>query len=461
VINVAENSATITFEGGTDTIGGNTVILSVKKKEDTFRYLFDFGVSMDAYKTQLMLKSELGTIEEFRRRGLISDFNMNFRACFISHAHPDHCIALPALCNSRNKPDAVWATKTTSRLVDGVQFIEKPLHVDPFERGDYYEDSVAKRKGLDVKVALFPVDHDVPGACSFFIMVGNALLIYTGDFRDHGFLSEVIRSQFWEYAKLLRSRKRFRSCIVICEGTNYGLPFDFRSQQDFDERLRDIFQHYKNDLVSLIINSDGLWDLFSTIRVAETENVRRQIVLSRSLSKFLDKIRNSVLEDYKRAVTQEGLEAFESMMNSNRFVIYDSRRGDSPDLLKEISNDPSHYLFFLTRNEAVAALDRVAMFSRKVGGCCVLSFSANEVTSDLTIRTFAEAIGHMGYCVEKTNVLARGHVSPHRIVDILRSIKPSKVFIMHTLAPSGLKAFLESHLNCEVIAPSKGIAYDI
>lgn len=458
---MAEKSAALTFEGGTDTIGGNTVILSTTKKQDSFRYLFDFGVSMDAYRTQLMLKSKLDTVEEFRRRGLISDFDMNFRACFLSHAHPDHCLALPALYTSKYKPDAIWATKTTSRLVDSVQFIEKPLHVDPFEREDYYEDLLAKKKGLDVKIALFPVDHDVPGACSFFIITGSALLIYTGDFRDHGFLSEVIKSQFWEYAKVLRSRKRFRSCTVICEGTNYGLPFDFRSQQDFDERMKDVFQHYKKDLVSLIINSDGLWDLFSTIRVAETEKSKRQIVVSRSLSKFLDKIRESVLEDYKRAVTQKGLDAFQSMMSSDRFVIYDPRRGESADLLREISNDPSHYLFFLTRNDAMEALDKVAIFSGKVGGCCVLSFSADEGTVDSSIRTFAEAIGHLGYCVEKTNVLARGHISPHRIVDILRSIEPSRVFVMHSLAPSGLKAFLESHLDCEFVAPSKGVPYDV
>jgi hypothetical protein len=46
-------------------------------------------------------------------------------------------------------------------------------------------------------------------------------------------------------------------------------------------------------------------------------------------------------------------------------------------------------------------------------------------------------------------------------VDILSLIKPSKVFVMHTLAPEGMKAFLESHLNCEVIAPSRGVAYNI
>jgi len=462
VVDVAKDSSlAVIFEGGIDTIGGNAVVLRVERKESVFQYLFDFGVSMDAYRPQRTLRSEPDTIEEFSRRGLISDFDMNFRACFLSHAHPDHCIALPALYGSKNRPPAIWATKTTSRLVDNVHFVEKPLHIDPFEKGDYYEDTAAKDNGLDVKVALYPVDHDVPGACSFFVIAENALMIYTGDFRDHGFLSEVIKNQFWEYAKLLQSKNRFRSCTIICEGTNFGLPFDFRSQRDFDDRMEDILKHYAKDLVSLIINSDGLWDLFSTIRVAETEKVGRQIVLSKTLSKFLDKIRNSFLEDYQRAVTEEGLAAFQAMMNLDRFIIYDPRRGDSIDLLKKISENPSNYLLFLTRNDAFEALENIAMFSGQVGGCCVLSFSAYERTSDSATRTFAEAIGHIGFCVEKTNVLARGHVSPHRLVDILGAIKPSKVFVMHTLAPEGLKAFLQSHLDCEIIAPSKGTPYNI
>lgn len=452
---------TVIFEGGINTIGGNAVVLKVAGKNTSFQYLFDFGVSMDEYRSQRTLHSEPDTIEDFRRRGLISEFDLNFRACFLSHAHLDHSIALPALYNSKSRPEAIWATKTTSRMVNGVQFVEKPLHIDPFEKGDYYEDSVAKDSGLDVRISLFPVDHDVPGACCFFVIAENSLLIYTGDFRDHGFLSKVLKKQFWHYAELLQSRNKFRSCTVICEGTNFGLPFDFRPQKDFDQRVREILSKYSNDLISLIINPDGLWDLFSTIQTVQGSSSNRQIVISKSISTFLNRIRSSLLEDYRRVVIKKGLRLFQSMMNLNRFLIYEPRRGDSVELLRKISENPSKYLLFLTRNDAFEALEKIAMFSNRVGGCCILSFSTFEGTSDSAVRAFAEAIGRIGFVVEKTNVLARGHVSPHRLVDILSLIKPSKVFVMHTLAPEGMKAFLESHLNCEVIAPSRGVAYNI
>ena len=464
MVNVtAPSSITVTFEGGTNTIGGNTIVLKVTKNEDIFQYLFDFGVSMDEYRSQRTLNSKPESIEDFRRRGLISDFDMNFRACFLSHAHRDHYMVLPALYRWKNRPDAIWATKTTSRLVKSVQFVEKPLHSNPFEVGDYYEDFVAKDKGLNVKVALYPVDHDIPGACCFFAIVNDSLIIYTGDFRDHGFLSETITRQFWEYAELLQSKNRFRCCTVICEGTNFGLPFDFRTQRDFDKRVRDILNHYYNDLVTLVIDQDGLWDLFSTIRIAKAHGVSRarNVVLTKSLCKFLDKIRSEFLEDYKRVVTQEDLKLFQNMMDCSQFLIYDPQRGDSIELLRKISESPSNYLLFLSRNDAFRALERVAMFSGNVGGCCILSFSAYEGNSRSVTRTFAENIGHLGFCVEKTNAAARGHVSPHKLVDILHSIKPTKVFVIHTLAPEGLKAFLEAHLNCEIIAPSKGIPYDV
>jgi len=451
----------ITFEGGTDTIGGNAVVLKAKKGGKLFQYLFDFGVSADRYQPQYTLSSEPDSIEEFRHRGLISDFDMNLRACFISHAHRDHCIALPALYASKYRPDAIWATKTTSRLIGRVQFVEKPLLTNPFEKKDYYEDPEAKEKGIDLKVALYPVDHDIPGACCFFTMIGESLIVYTGDFRDHGFLSGVLKRQFWEYAKKLQTKRKIQSCTVICEGTNFGLPFDFRPQRDFDQRMRDVFKRYANDLVSLVINRDGLWDLFSVLISGDAQKYPRKVVVSENLRDFLRKVRDSFLEDYKRAVTKSGFTSFQYLTDPIRFQVYEHGRRGSIDLLRVISQNPSKYLLFLTRYEAFDALEKISMLSGQAGGCCVLSFSGDDETSDSPIRTYAEALGHLGFCVEKTNALARGHVSPHNLMGILGCIKPTRIFVMHTLAPAGLKAFLESHLNCEIIAPSKGTPYNI
>jgi mRNA degradation ribonuclease J1/J2 len=451
----------ISFEGGTDTIGGNIVVVNAANRKFSSRYLFDFGVPMDAYRPQITLGSEPQTIDEFIRRGLISDFDMNFRACFLSHAHADHCVALPALFSSSKRPNAIWATKTTSRIVKKVQFVEKPLHADPFEKGDYYEDVVAKENGLDVKVALYPVDHDIPGACSYLAIVENTLIVYTGDFRDHGYLSEVIKRQFWNYAKMLQTKNHFSSCTVISEGTNFGLPFDFRSQSDFDNRMKEILGQYAKDLISVIVNQDGLWDIFSTIRSIRDQKVDRKIVVSKTLASFLASIRESFLEDYQRAVTSQGLLSFQEMMNPEQFIVYDPRKGSSVELLRKIAEKPSNYIIFLSRNEAFGALDKIAILSGQAGGCCVLSFSAYETNADSAIRTFAEGIGHIGFCVEKTNALARGHVSPHRLAGILNVIKPNTVFVMHTLAPEGLSAFLRSHLDCEIVAPTKGKQYEI
>jgi mRNA degradation ribonuclease J1/J2 len=416
---------------------------------------------MDIYKSQITLGAKPDTLEEFFRRGLIANFDMNIRACFLSHAHPDHCLALPALFNSNKRPQAIWATKTTSRQVKKIQFIEKPFHLDPFDVEDYYEDSITEGQGLDVKIALYPVDHDAPGACSYFAIVNNRLLIYTGDFRDHGFLSGIINKQFWKYAEELCLRKNFDSCSIICEGTNFGLPFDFRSQQDFDARLLEIVHNYQHNLISLVINVDGVWDIFSAIRILRTQKIIRKIVLSKSLIDFLKKIRESFFEDYQRVVTEPGMVWLCDIMNLGQYLVYDPSTAGSLELLKTISQQPSDYLLFLTRNEAFEALDKISIFSRSAGGCCVISFSAYEGNTDDATRTFARAIGHMGFCVEKTNALARGHISPHRLSDILKVIKPDNVFVVHTLAPDGLKAFLRSYLTCNVVAPTLGEDYQL
>lgn len=457
----SKSKLSIEFEGGTETIGGNIVVLEAANERVDSKYLFDFGVPIDVYRSQAILGSEPQTLEDFVRRGLVPDLDMDFRACFLSHAHPDHCIALNALYRSRRRPGAIWATKTTSKLLKQIQFVEKPLLTDPFEREDYYEDQIAKGGGLDVKIALYPVDHDIPGACCFLAMVNNTLVIYTGDFRDHGFLSDVINRQFWSYVGELRSKSNFDSCVVVCEGTNFGLPFDFRSQSDFDNRMAEILKNYSKQLVSVIVNRDGLWDIFSTIKNVRTRGIGRKIVVSTPLADFVGSIREPFLEDYRRAVTEEGLSSFQQMTDLGQFIVYDQRRSDSVELLRKIAMKPSDYLVFFTRNEAFNALERVSMLSGHAGGCCILSFSAFETSFDSTIRTFSEAIGRIGFCVERTNALARGHVSPHRLTGILKTIDPDQIFVMHTLAPEGLRAFLQSHLDCDVVAPSTKKQYKL
>lgn len=453
----SEKPMSVLFGGGTGTIGGNAVVLRVGK-ENVSQYLFDFGVNTDKYHSWRTLNSEPRSIEDLRRRGLVSQFDLNFRAAFLSHAHPDHYLGLLALYKSKYKLDAIWSSKTTSRLVKEIQFVKKPFHLDAFVVGDYYEDSPPSAD-LTIKISVYPVDHDVPGACCFFVIVNGSMIIYTGDFRDHGFLSQMLERQFWEYADLLESKYRFHSRIVICEGTNFGLPFDLRPQKDIDDRLSNILTNYSNDLVALIINHDGLWDFFSAVQVAKQNEsgCQRKIVLCKTLIGYFEKIQEEFIEDYRRVVSEDNIDLFMNMLDCRQFLIYDPKKDDSLDLLRKIADSPSAYLLLLTRNDAFSALERIAAFSQNISGCCILSFSA----SDSAERIFAEYIGHLGFCVERTNAFSRGHVSPHNLVEILKRINPTKVFIMHTLAPKGLKKFLGAHLDSEIITPIEGIPYAI
>jgi mRNA degradation ribonuclease J1/J2 len=452
----------IIFQGGTETIGGNTIVLKATVGGKFFQYLFDFGVAEEQYQPHYVMSSKPDSIDEFRFRGLIPEFDLNMRACFITHAHSDHCSVLPALYASKFKPQAIWATRTTSRLISGVQFVEKSLLIDPFEKGDYYEDPQAKQEGLKLRVALYPVDHDIPGACCFFAVLGESLVVYTGDFRAHGFLSIYLEKQFWQYAKELQTSYKLKRLIVVCEGTNFGLPFDYRPQKDLDQRIKEILRIYPNDLVSLVINRDGLWDLFSVL-VSTGAYRTRYIVISEHIAQFLRKIeqRNSFLEDYRHVVTQDGFNNFQYLSDPIRFQVYDSRHARSLELLRKIAERPSKYLLFLTRFDAYDALEKISIFCHGTRGCCILGFSGEDETAEAPMRAYAAALGRLGYCVEKTNVLARGHVSPHDLADILKSLKPAKVFLVHTLAPNGLKAFLEPRLDCEIIAPSKGVSYNL
>lgn len=458
----ASTDVEVLFYGGIEgSIGGNSIVIKVKRGEKEHNYMFDCGVNLQRYSKLKALGIKLHTLEQFERWGLIPPINEvgKLNACFISHGHRDHWLLLPALEKSTISPKIIWMTNTTRLNVQAGTLPVKCTSFDkfPFENRYYYYDDDALKDNIKINVAPFPVDHSIPGACAYLIETPEGMIIYTGDFRDHGLLSSNLNEQFWLY---VTKRSEGKKVEVICEGTNYGTPFRYLSEHDVKKRLIEILCNYKNELITIVTTDKDLWR--NVIIQQAVEDVKknfgidRQIIYCNSVGKSLRGLRESFRQDYKNILDKPSLDYYINLLkvDDNYFLTQMN--------IQKIINNPSKFIIVATRGEGLKACDDIAnkMRYKAVGGCCVLSLSETfEEETGISTREYTKSIAELGFSVEEVH--SSGHIFPHRLLDILRKLNPNRIFIVHTLVPEGLKSYIKTNMDVEVLSPKTGQEYHL
>lgn len=449
----------IRFYGGIEgSIGGNAVVLTVKKGDKSFNYLFDCGINLQKYFRHRRLGGRLESLDQLQRWGFLPEFEGigEIRACFISHGHNDHWFALPALEKSTLAPRVIWTSRVTRQFMGlrDLSITEKPLSLKPFEYRNFYYDEKALRDNVKITVAPFPVDHSIPGSCAYLIEIEDRIIVYTGDFRDHGLLSAHMKhQQFWHYVK---QRSQDKKLMIICEGTNYGTPHRFSTEEHVKNRLEEILKNYKNEPLMIIINEKDLWRMLAIQHAVEDvkikEGIERRIIYCDSTARLLKRIYGSFRSDYKGVLHKSHLEKFARsfMIGENQIL--------SSDLITRIVENPQKYMLVATRREGFNACDSIAnkMKYKGVGGCCVLSLSETlEEEMGVSTREYTRSVAELGFDVEEVH--SSGHIYPTRLIKLLSYLDPECVFILHTSAPQGLQKFIRTRTGIKAISPKLGV----
>jgi mRNA degradation ribonuclease J1/J2 len=450
------------FYGGIEgSIGGNTIVIRTKKGERKYSYMFDCGINLERYSRFKDLGIRLETLEQFERWGLLPHISEigKLNACFISHGHRDHWLVLPTLINSTISPKTIWMTNTT-RLNIKAQNMSircKSFDNSPFENNYYYYDSDALKDNIKVSVALFPVDHSISGACAYLMETPKGMIIYTGDFRDHGLLSKNLAEQFWDYFK---RRSQHKKLEVICEGTNYGLPIRHLSENDVKNRIKEILCNYKNDLVTIIATDNDLWRNVvirqAVEEVKEKYGKERNIIYCNSIVKSLRGLRECFKQDYRNVLDKSILDYYIDLLN------VDEESYLKPSIIAKIIQNPSNYMIVATRREGLKACDDIAskMKYKAIGGCCVLSLSETfEEETGISTREYSKSIAELGFSIEEVH--SSGHIFPQRLLTVLRQLNPNRIFVVHTSVPEGLRNYIKTNLDVEVISPTANQSYPL
>ena len=176
---------------GTNQIGGSSVIIATKNA----KIVIDFGSELNDNPKKLEVE------------GLTKD-RSDVDAVFFSHNHGDHV----GLIDTINNDIPIYMGKTSLELLKmfAERTKERQYKLKTLDRVKTFE----KQDKITIKdfvVTPYYVDHSAFDAYMFLIEAEGKKILYTGDFREHGFIGKGLEPVLQNHIGKVD--------VVICEGT--------------------------------------------------------------------------------------------------------------------------------------------------------------------------------------------------------------------------------------------------
>jgi len=398
---------------GSRSIGGNFVRI-----EDRDRILiFDQGIRFDIMPSYYSTFITPRGISELRDLGILpkAEWYEDASGIYISHMHLDHLGALS------NIPFEVKAHLPNLPTYEDMEerWNKSPTWLSLIPRKYYVELEELKPLVTDKNdVMAIPISHSAYPAYALLYFGKSETVLYTGDFRVEGFLTQ---DEFFELnggQDLLNFLNENRDVTVdtaILEGTNIGssrLPIAPKEATDIIKRLAS-----SHKPVIATLHGLDLEYAYTLMKLAAELNLNCYVA-STQTAKLLEKvlklpIKPKLIEgyvDYLAPLEKIALEEIEE----NTLILVSYR--EVVDFLKDLSSTGN-----ITK-------DSVAVMSEPEP-------EAEEASEYGVIANWLSKMGIQSY-----RIRASGHYYPYQLKTIIQTIKPKEVIPIHTLYPKYLQA---------------------
>ena len=457
---------TITPHGGVCEIGGSKILL-----EDCDTKIFlDFGMSFSArqkyYMEYLNPRTAKG-LGDFLAMNLTPDVKGIYRedllntigrekedvevdALFLSHAHADHANYIsflhediPIHCG-----ETAWLLlkaidESSQRNIENevIDFKKRPLmnwKVAPVKRIFNTFKTGDKIKVGSLEIEPVHVDHSVPGAYGFIIHTTEGAVVYTGDLRLHG-LRPQMTLDFIEKAC------ESKPAAMLCEGTRIDIMKDNSSEAKVKRESGKIIKH-ANRNKKFVISDFNFKDVdrMQTFFNLAVENDR----------KFLITLKGACF--LKWVSKDEKLKNNIPKIKDENIVIYQPKRRTGTYREQDYAAWERMYLKYdniWTAEDVVQNQDKVVasftfynmneLIDIKPDPAAVYIHSLSEPFNEEMEIDYERLKNWLKlFNLKMYQRHASGHATGSDISEMVRKIKPKKLFPVHTEYPKLFKKLI-------------------
>lgn len=399
---------------GENTIGGNFIRLGEKDRA----IVFDQGIRFDVMGRYYRGPIAPGGIAELRELGAIPkpEWYEGVDAIYVSHLHLDHLGALSNIPdeNTVYLPSlAVYQDmeERWSRSPSWLSLVPRKYYVGLEELSPFKADRN--------DVMALPVSHSAYPSYALLYFGRKETVLYTGDFRVEGFFSKQEFHDFHRGGDLLEflgENRDIRVDTLIIEGTNLGSGRTPLGPAEATEMLRKIMSSHK----AIIATMHGL-DLeyaYTLMKIAAKLKLECYVA-STQTAKLIEKIPKLPLEPKAIQKYVEQLTTLEKVA------------------LEDVEQES---IFLVSYWEIVDFIRDIMAENKLVKGtAAIISEPEPQVEEGTNYDVVANWFSKVA--VEPYRIRVSGHYYPYQVKNILKTIKPKKIKVIHTENPEFFKNY--------------------
>ena len=427
----------IGFFGGVREIGGNIILFESSGKGIVFDFGRKFATSA-VYFNDTIRGREEKSFDDYVSTGELPPFKgfynkeisdnlalpVQIDGLFFSHAHLDHIGEIDDVSDNIKK----YMSKSSYAALK--YFVSKNI-IENMPKNVELIDNRTIEIG-DFKVTPYPVDHDIPGAVSYFIETPVGLAIYTGDIYFTGVKSELSH-RFVEYAKSLKPR------ILITEGTRIGWNgITSNTEDELKGQIKEIANVFKGIIIGNVyeIHLARIKTFFDA-----SVELGKKFVIHQDYAEILREYKNAGEE-----MASEILDSDNTYVYSGSLPIEDEFRSQAIDLETLKKNEQSEVLLL-----NFAHIQELIDINPIENSAYIMSGGEPMSSIDpANTKIFENWLARFNLPLFKVH--SPGHASETEILSAVRKINPEILLPIHTQIPERFKA-----VHNKVVLIEKGV----